>query len=145
MTNSDSTLTDFRFLADQLRMIDQMNALAKLSKQVEEWNRLVSINCGSFFERRSALLLKREHDLALDRISRVWSALRQLSATVRLPPWIFYQLSDLRRRASRPMMRLMVSLRQALAHSIPAAFHTYGKRTRQLFVAHPPIAPPFAA
>lgn len=145
MTNSDNTLADLKFLADQLRMIDQMNDLANIAKQVEEWSHLASVGWELASQRRSALLFKREHDRVLERISEFWSALLQQRATVRLPPWIFYQVSDLRRRASRPMMRFMVSLRQALAHSIPAALYACGRRTRQLFVAHPPIAPPFAA
>ncbi|NVD73439.1 hypothetical protein HUX88_23290 [Duganella sp. BJB1802] len=144
MMNPDGTLADLKMLADQFRMIDQMSELAKISKQVEEWNQLASIKRGTFFGGRSALLLKCEYDRLLERISQLWSAVR-LPATVRLTPWVFYHLSDLRRRASCPMMRFMVSLRQALAHSIPATFDACGKRTRQLLVAHPPIAPPFAA
>ena len=136
---------ELEFLAEQARIADQMNDLVAISKQIEEWNSLSSIARGGARNGYSASVFKREHDRILEQIAKLWSRLRELQATGGLAPWIFYQALYLRRRASCPMMRFKVSMRQALAHSIPATFLVLGKRTRRLFVAHPPIAPPFAA
>lgn len=51
----------------------------------------------------------------------------------------------LKRLASRPLQRLRVKARQELSNSAPIVLIMRGKRTKHLFSAHPPIAPPQAA
>ena len=51
----------------------------------------------------------------------------------------------LKRLASRPMLRWRLKARQKLSHSAPTVRFMLGQKTKRLFAARPPIAPPHAA